>query len=75
MTISSKNVRKVKVEPIIRSSHKMITQLMTSNEKNIDDCKTHIKQYVNELNTIDTLIKSITNERKKNLFGYRNATM
>ena len=34
MTMNSKNVRKVKVEPIIRSSHKNTAQLMTSNEKN-----------------------------------------
>lgn len=33
ITINSKNERKFKVEPIIRSSHKMIAQLLTSNEK------------------------------------------
>ena len=49
MTTNSKNVRKVKIEPIIRSSYKMTDQLMTSNENNIDDCKIHMKQCLNEL--------------------------
>ena len=43
MTMHSKNVQKVKVQPIVRSSHKITAILMTSNENNVDDCKTHMK--------------------------------
>ena len=43
MTMDSKIVRKVKIEPIIRSSYKMTAQLITSNSSNADNCKTHIK--------------------------------
>ena len=43
MTMNSKNVRKVKVDPVIRSSHTMNAQLMTSNENNVDNFKTHMK--------------------------------
>ena len=67
MTMNSKNVPKVKIEPIIRLWHKMTAQLMTSNANSIDSCKTHVKQCLNELNAIDILMKTTKMASTRNL--------
>ena len=53
----------VKVLPIIFHSFKLVAQLMTSNETNSNNCKIHVKQFLNKLHGIDLLIKN--DERQK----------
>ena len=48
----------VKVLPNLFHSFKLAAQLMTSNETNLNNCKMHVKQCLNELNRIDLLIKN-----------------
>ena len=43
MNSKFKNVKEIKVELIVRTSHKLVAQLMVSNEKNIEIIKTHCK--------------------------------
>ena len=46
----------------MRSSYKKTAQLMTSDSNNIDNCKMHTKQCLNELNAIEILMKNMKND-------------
>ena len=64
----------VKVLPIIFHSFKLVAQLMTSNETNSNNCKIHVKQFLNKLHGIDLLIKNdeIKNNKPTWLYQYNN---
>ena len=73
--MNSKHVRKVKIEPIILSSYKMMAQLMTSNANNVDNFRTRMNQGLNDLNAIGTLMKTTKMTSTRNPCGYHHATM
>lgn len=61
MRMKSNHMRKVAVEHIVLSLHKMVSQLMTLTEDNINNCKMDTQQYLNESHCIDLLIEIMTN--------------
>ena len=78
MIMNSKMIRQVKIEPIVRALHELAAQLMTLNEINIENHKIHLKQYTNELNNINKLAKTMTNDSNKKsirLLQYNNLNL
>ena len=64
MLRNSKKLKKNKFEPLIRASHTLAAQIMTSDENNAENMKIHIKLCLNELHTMDLLCKKTTNDEK-----------
>ena len=52
----------VKAQPIVCSVCKKIVNMMTSTNENLSKTHIHMKQCLNEFNTIDMLIKKVTND-------------
>ena len=57
---NNKDLKEMSLQPLLRSSYKIAAQVMTSDAKNIENVKIHIK-YLNELHKIDQLHKKISN--------------
>ena len=53
MISKSKKLKELKVEPIVRITCVLVAQIMTSNDKNIDNLEIYCKQCLNELHHID----------------------
>ena len=64
-TAKSFKLKDLKVESLVRASCTLIAQLITSNEKSIENLTMYCEQYLCKLHYLDEKLKTITNNKDK----------
>ena len=60
MNSKSINSSDLKIEYLVTTSCKLMAQLKTCNEENIENLYTHYKQYLHELHHLDQKLKTMS---------------
>ena len=66
--LNSKSINSsdLKIEHLVVTSYKLMAQLKTCNEENIENLYTHYKQYLYELHHLDQKLKTVSHGKKMN---------